>query len=152
MTAQLSLDTMFAEGARDYLPSDLETAVPFFRDLIERHHAAILAGHLDEAQLLNDEAHELAVKLNGGEPGILADDDAPGYVLERPQRPWAPCRCGGKRATSSYRRAAGGLAGAHRDGGYLRACPGRENVAAGCFCVPDRSVPPGDDKRPQKIL
>jgi hypothetical protein len=35
---------------------------------------------------LREEAHRLASKLNGFQPGILADDDSPGCVFERETR------------------------------------------------------------------
>lgn len=61
----------------------MDEAVPFFRDLIERHHAAMLAADADEITRLRDEAHKLALRLNKGEPGILAGPDAPGCMLAR---------------------------------------------------------------------
>lgn len=61
----------------------MDKALPFYRDLIDRHHAAMLAANVDEVMRLRDEADKLALRLNGGEPGILAHDDAPGYVLAR---------------------------------------------------------------------
>jgi hypothetical protein len=65
-----------------HLPATMENALPFYRDLIDRHHAAMLAGDLDTVMRLRKEAHDLARKLNRGEPGILAGPDAPGCVLE----------------------------------------------------------------------
>ncbi|MGE3624529.1 MAG: hypothetical protein AB7H77_11765 [Bdellovibrionales bacterium] len=44
---------------------------------------AIAPSLIEKTMRLHDEAHKLAVRLNGGESGILAHDDAPGYVLER---------------------------------------------------------------------
>lgn len=38
---------------------------------------------VDEVMRLRGEAHDLARKLNDGDPGILAGDDAPGCVLAR---------------------------------------------------------------------
>ena len=58
-------------------------AVPFFRGLIDRHHAAMLEGDMDAVSELRDEARLLAQKLNGYEPGILAGEDAPGNALDR---------------------------------------------------------------------
>jgi hypothetical protein len=66
-----------------HLPGTMEEALPFFRALMERHHAAMLAGDESEAMALREEADRLATKLNGFEPGIIADDAAPGCVLER---------------------------------------------------------------------
>lgn len=69
-----------------HLPGDLHDALPFYRALIERHHAAMLAGEADLVMQLREEAHALATKLNGHKPGILADDDSPGNVLDRETR------------------------------------------------------------------
>lgn len=91
---QLGFDTLLAstdainrerteEAAHAHLPATMEEAVPFYWRLIEAHHAAMLAGDIDEVCRLRGEAHDLAYKLNGFEPGILADADAPGYVLAR---------------------------------------------------------------------
>ncbi len=66
-----------------HLPSTMTEALPFYRGLIENHHAAMLATDEAEAMRLKMEAHKLAVRLNGGAPGILADENAPGSVLER---------------------------------------------------------------------
>lgn len=66
-----------------HLPSTMEEALPFFVGLIERHHAAMLAADLDAVIRLRAEAQKLALRLNGGEPGILAGQDAPGCVLAR---------------------------------------------------------------------
>lgn len=71
------------ERACAHLPGTMDKAVPFFRSLIDRHHAAMLAGDAATVERLREEAHRLALKLNNYEPGILADDDAPGYVLDR---------------------------------------------------------------------
>lgn len=68
------------------LPGAMEDALPFYRDLLHRHHAAMLACDIDTAFRLREDAHRLARKLNGFEPGILAHDDAPGYVLDRETR------------------------------------------------------------------
>jgi hypothetical protein len=67
----------------EHLPGSMEEALPFFRSLMERHHAAMLAGFESEAMELREEADRLATKLNNYEPGIIAGDDAPGCVLER---------------------------------------------------------------------
>jgi hypothetical protein len=66
-----------------HLPGTMDEALPFFRSLMERHHAAMLAGDENEAMALREEADRLATKLNNYEPGIIADQDAPGCVLER---------------------------------------------------------------------
>ncbi|MBC7314495.1 MAG: hypothetical protein H5U11_18540 [Rhizobium sp.] len=66
-----------------HLPSTMADALPFYRLLLRQHHAAMLGGNVDETMRLRDEAHKLALRLNGGEAGILAGPDAPGCVLER---------------------------------------------------------------------
>jgi hypothetical protein len=66
-----------------HLPGTMDEALPFFRTLMGRHHAAMLAGDEKEAMALREEADRLATKLNDYEPGIIAGDDAPGCVLER---------------------------------------------------------------------
>jgi hypothetical protein len=66
-----------------HLPGTMDEGLPFFRTLMERHHAAMLAGLESEAMELREEADRLATKLNNYEPGIIANDDAPGCVLER---------------------------------------------------------------------
>ena len=71
------------EAAHAHLPGTMEEALPYYRRLIGAHHAAMLAGDVGEVSRLRGEAHDLAYKLNGFEPGILADKDAPGYVLAR---------------------------------------------------------------------
>lgn len=74
------------ERAHGHLPASMDEALPFYRALIEQHHAAMLAGDSASVQRIRDEAHALALKLNNYEPGILADDDAPGCVLDRMTR------------------------------------------------------------------
>ena len=66
-----------------HLPGNMEDALPFLRSLLERHHAAMLAADVKHVFELREEAGKLAARLNGGTFGILADDDAPGCVLER---------------------------------------------------------------------
>ncbi len=66
-----------------HLPSTMAEAIPLYRILLRQHHAAMLAADIDEALRLREEASQLAVKLNDGEPGILADENAPGRVLQR---------------------------------------------------------------------
>jgi len=69
-----------------HLPGSMDEALPFYRSLIEKHHAAMLAGDGMAVQRIRDEADDLALKLNNYEPGILADENAPGCVLERMTR------------------------------------------------------------------
>jgi hypothetical protein len=66
-----------------HLPGSLAEALPFFEGLLEAHHTAMLEISIEEAMRLRGEAHLLAQRLNGGAPGILAGDDAPGRVLAR---------------------------------------------------------------------
>lgn len=91
---QLAFDALLAEtatinraraeeAAHAYLPGTMDAALPYYRSLIEAHHAAMFAGDVGEVSRLRGEAHDLAYKLNGFEPGILAHEDAPGYVLDR---------------------------------------------------------------------
>ena len=61
----------------------MEAAIPHYRILLRQHHAAMLSANVDEAIRLRREARSLALKLNGGEKGIIAGPDAPGCVLER---------------------------------------------------------------------
>ncbi|KRE14321.1 hypothetical protein ASE66_13110 [Bosea sp. Root483D1] len=89
---QLGFDLLLAETdkanqaaalnrAIGHLPSSLEAALPYYRDFIARHHAAMLAGDGKTAIALREEAGHLALRLNHGEPGILAGPDAPGCQL-----------------------------------------------------------------------
>ncbi|MGR3779788.1 MAG: hypothetical protein ACU0DT_00815 [Albimonas sp.] len=89
---QLGFDAFLAEADVDnrarrfekeaaHLPGDFDQALKYLRRLIESHHVAMLAADVDEVFRLREEAVRLAVKLNGGESGILASEDAPGYRL-----------------------------------------------------------------------
>lgn len=71
------------DKATAHLPGTMEEALPFYRRMIERHHAAMLAAETGEAMSIREEAHKLAAKLNGGMTGIIARDDSPGCILER---------------------------------------------------------------------
>ncbi len=94
MNTQLGFDALLAaadtsnrqhheQRAYAHLPCTMEEGETYFRALIEKHHEAMLKGDAKEVARLRDEAHDLAYKLNGFEPGILAGDDAPGCVLAR---------------------------------------------------------------------
>ena len=61
----------------------MQEAIPYYRTLIERHHAAMLAGDIPAAMKIREEAHDLAYKVNGGDAAIRGGPDAPAYVLER---------------------------------------------------------------------
>jgi hypothetical protein len=76
-------DEMAEEQRTAHLPSTMEGAIPFYRSLIERHHAAMLAGDVAAAMKIREEAHDLAYKVNGGDVAIKGGPDAPCYVLER---------------------------------------------------------------------
>lgn len=71
------------ERETGHLPSAMDEALPFFRSLLERHHAAMLVADVERVFELREEAEKLALRLNNGNPGIIAGDDAPGCVLER---------------------------------------------------------------------
>ena len=94
---QLGFDALLADAAitnahreqalaAAHLPATFDEALPFYRGLIERHHAAMLAADWRAVLWLRNEAHLLAEKLNGFDPGICADDDAPGCRLENETR------------------------------------------------------------------
>jgi hypothetical protein len=71
------------ERETGHLPATMEEGLPFFRALVERHHAAMFAADVEEVMRLREEARKLALKLNGGDTGILAGPNAAGRVLER---------------------------------------------------------------------
>ena len=85
----LLLDAEQANHARKmeqkyaHLPSTMADAVPFLWELLDEHHAAMVAGLADETMWCREEARNLAVHLNGGRAGILADEASPGCVLAR---------------------------------------------------------------------
>ncbi|HQS14881.1 MAG: hypothetical protein B7Y08_06465 [Rhodospirillales bacterium 24-66-33] len=92
--AQLGFDALLSTGDTQnearrqerehaHLPGIMEEALPFLRTLIERHHAAMLAGNTQAVRSARNEAHALAFKLNNYKPGILATEDSPGCVLGR---------------------------------------------------------------------
>lgn len=64
-----------------HLPNTMEDAVGFLQTLIARHHEAMLAAEIATVMALRKEAALLALHLNHGEPGIIADENAPGSVL-----------------------------------------------------------------------
>jgi len=66
-----------------HLPDTYEDAVPFFRQLVAKHHSAMCDGNAASVVALRAEAHRLATKLNDYQPGILANEDAPGCRLDR---------------------------------------------------------------------
>ena len=70
------------ERETGHLPGT-EEALPFYRGLIDRHHAAMLCANAPEAMRIRDEAHALALRLSGADPAILEGAGAPGRALER---------------------------------------------------------------------
>lgn len=94
MTNQLGFDALLAQSdtsnrhrqevqAHAHLPCTMDEALPYYRTLIEKHHVAMLDGDFDTVMRLRNEAHDLAYKLNGFTPGIIADEDSPGSMLDR---------------------------------------------------------------------
>ena len=92
--SQLGFDALLAGADSDnrarkferetaHLPATYDEAIPFYRGLIEQNHAAMLAADVEETVRLHDEVYKLALRLNGGKKGIIADEGAPGCVLER---------------------------------------------------------------------
>lgn len=90
---QLGFDALLEDAASDnalrqqerayaHLPGTMEDALPFYRDLIDRHHAAMIGGDAETVLRLRNDAHDLACKLNNYDPGIIADEDAPGCILD----------------------------------------------------------------------
>jgi hypothetical protein len=59
----------------------MEAAIKHHRKQIKDYHAAMLAGEWETARRIKIEAHDMAVRVNHGEPGILANRDSPGYVI-----------------------------------------------------------------------
>lgn len=91
---QLGFDNLLQVAAHDnaarmldrqtaHLPGGMDEAIRFFRGLIAKHHAAMLAADVAAVMHMRKQAHLLAVKLNGGNAGICAHADAPAYVLAR---------------------------------------------------------------------
>jgi len=85
---QLGFDAFLAEADADnrarrfekeaaHLPESFDEAVPFLRDLIEAHHAAMLAAEIDETFRLREEARRLAAKLNAGSTTGMIAPEAP---------------------------------------------------------------------------
>lgn len=93
-TAQLGFDALLEdaetvnyrrafERSTGHLPGTLSEAVPHFRALLATHHAAMFAADVGETMRLREEAYLLAQRLNRGDPGIMAEPDAPGCILRR---------------------------------------------------------------------
>lgn len=99
---QLGFDDLLANAAQDnaahafaketaHLPETFEEAVAYFEELIRRHDQAMRIANVETAMELREDAQRLARKLNKGDPGILAHDDAPAYQLERACAPKPGC-------------------------------------------------------------
>lgn len=71
------------EKATGHLPATMERALPLFRELLARHHVAMLEVNVEEVRRLRKEAGQLALKLNGRRPGYLSDETSAGSVLRR---------------------------------------------------------------------
>lgn len=76
-------ETRRIESELGHLPGNMADALPYYRDLMERFHAAMLVGSFEDAQGIAEEAYKLARRLNGGQSGIIASDSAPGCALAR---------------------------------------------------------------------
>lgn len=66
-----------------HLPSEIKQGIALYMNMLGQFDAAMRTVDLTAAEKIYDEAHRLAVKLNKGEPGIIAEDDSPGNVLAR---------------------------------------------------------------------
>ena len=89
---QLGFDGLLSEAAETnrkqgfaretaHLPATMDEALPIYREMIKLHDRAMRNADVREVRVIRDEARLLAAKLNGGERGILARDDAPGCQL-----------------------------------------------------------------------
>jgi hypothetical protein len=76
-------DEMLREQETAHLPGMMEDAIPYYRKIIEKHHAAMMAGDKDAAMAVRTEADELAYKLNGNDIGIKGGNDSIAAQLER---------------------------------------------------------------------
>lgn len=72
---------MEEERQTAHLASDIDAVIAQYRGMLEKHNAAMLVGDEKTAMDIPKEANRLAVKLNGGDAGILGGRDAPGYRL-----------------------------------------------------------------------
>ena len=72
------------EARYGHLPSTMPEGIALYRQMIDRHHERMMAGDVDGTMDIRREAHDLAIRLNGGTSfGICGGPDAPGRVLER---------------------------------------------------------------------
>ena len=72
---------MGEEKQTAHLPSEMEAGIAAYRLMLHEHNQAMLQADEKRAMEIRKEANRLAVKLNGGEPGILGGKDAPGHAL-----------------------------------------------------------------------
>lgn len=90
---QLGFDALLAEAETDnrqrqfeqdtaHLPNTWAEAVIHHQKQMAAHHAAMLECDFETALDIREDTHLLARKLNKGDLGILASDDAPGCRLE----------------------------------------------------------------------
>src|ERR1700735_3936389 len=62
------VDDMLREQETAHLPGAMEEAIPYYRNLIQRHHAAMLSGDEKAAMAIREEAHELATPVSKAVP------------------------------------------------------------------------------------
>lgn len=74
------------EQRTSHLPGDIGTAGPYLLSLFRDLNAAIIAGDKATYERLTAEAHDLAVKLNGGTHFGMCVDDGGASQLERATR------------------------------------------------------------------
>lgn len=67
-------------------PVSTDAALTLYRGMIDRHHAALLAGDESAVMDVRKEAHALAVSMNGGTLCGICADGGPGKMLERETR------------------------------------------------------------------
>jgi hypothetical protein len=70
-------------AAAEIAPSD---PIALYRDMIDRHHEAMVSGDEERVFQIREEAHKFAREMNGGNPGILGGSDSSGNVLMRETR------------------------------------------------------------------
>jgi hypothetical protein len=78
---RFGFEAMVEERETAHLPSEMEAGIAAYRAMLEQHNQAMLDGDEKKVMAIRKEANRLAVKLNGGEIGILGGREAPGYVL-----------------------------------------------------------------------
>ncbi len=92
-TAQLGFDSLLADADEEndrkafakvtaHLPATWDEGLPFFHDLLQRHHAAMLRADENEVIRLQGEAEDLAAKLNGGTTFGMCAEYGSGTRLE----------------------------------------------------------------------